>query len=113
MLGRWKHTGFDDIKEIHLDGHHGDNEIRRVLQQDIEPIVDANTRERNETGGWNRERTMQKVGSIPATVYYDWIAEWQRQGKIALGDPNFSREVNRLCAARLRDSDYSKFRTYG
>ena len=85
-----------------------DDGFARQKVQDIEPIVDDNRRLANETDGRSAGGSFRKVGSIPATVYYQWIVEWQRKGLIGPG--NMDR-VNELCLQRLRDSDYAKFRT--
>lgn len=111
MFGKWhRHPNLPDVAVRYLDGFDGDNNFARQKVQDIEPIINDNTRERNETQGWNSKRTGRKAASIPATVYYDWIAEWQKKGLLDMKDPDFSRKANDLCLKRVRDSDYGKFR---
>lgn len=111
MFGKWhRHSNFPDIAVRYVDGLANDTEFARQKVQDIEPAVNANTEERNTTGGWNKARTRRKAASIPALVYYDWIAEWTKQGLLVPGDPEFSEKANALCLKRVRDSDYGKFK---
>lgn len=112
MDERWhQHPNFDDVKVRYRDGIGNDTEFYREKVQDIAPAIAANTIERNETGGWTRERTMRKAASIPVTIYYDWIVEWQRKGDLPdMTHPDFHSMVNRLCVQRVKDGDYSKFR---
>jgi hypothetical protein len=109
-LGDWRpHARFQGVKERYINDD--DYGIVRHLQQDAEPVIDAVTRERNETGGWNADRTMKKVASVPAIVYYDWVAEWQMKGMLPPHHhPEFSRMCNELVRQRVRDGDYAKFR---
>ncbi len=109
MFGKWQqHSNLPGVVQRYIE--HDDFFVRQV-QQDIEPVVDANTRERNETGGWNADRTMKKVASVPATLWYDWVAEWQRKGLLPPhSHPEFSRMANELTRKRVRDGDYGKFR---
>lgn len=111
MWGKWhRHPNLPDVAVRYVDGFEGDTVFAREKRQDIEPIVDANTRERLETGGWAAGRNMRKAASIPASLYYDWISEWQRQGLLDMKDPEFSQKANDLCLKRVRDSEYGKFR---
>lgn len=108
---RWyRHPNLPDVAVRYVDGFANDTTFARQKVQDIAPIVSQNTRERYETQGWNAGRTMRKAASIPSTVYYDWIAEWQREGKLVLGDPEFGSKANELCLKRVRDMEYNKFR---
>lgn len=109
MATEWqKHGNFEDVAQRYI---FDDDKIVRHNVQDIEPAIDANTRLRNETGGWTEGRRMRKAASIPATVYYDWIVEWQREGLLPdMTHPEFSQMANALCLKRVRDGDYSKFR---
>lgn len=103
-----QHGNFDDVAQRYFEQ---DGVLHRQKVQDIEPAIDANTRERNETGGWTRQRTMRKAASIPATVYYDWIVEWQRRGDLPdMTHPEFHTKANELCLKRVKDGDYGKFR---
>ncbi len=103
-----QHPNFADARvRYHLDDGH----VVRQVQQDAEPVLEANRRLSNETGGWNRDRTMKKVASVPATVFYSWVVEWQYKGLLPdMTHPEFQRMANDLCLKRVRDSDYSGFR---
>ncbi len=111
MDERWKkHSTLDGVFERYVDGFANDTEFHRQKVQDVQPILDDNTRVRNESNGRTREGG-RKVGSIPATIYYDWVKEWTTKGLV---EPGNMAGLNDLLLARLRDPDYSKFRTtYG
>lgn len=110
MDEKWHaHPTLPGVAVRYIDGFANDNTFARQKVQDIAPGIEANTIERNETRGWNAGRTGRKAASIPATLYYDWIAEWQREGKLDMKDPEFERKANNLCLARVRDRDYNKF----
>lgn len=103
-----RHPNFADVVQREF---WQDDMLVRQRVQDVEPIVDANTRERNETGGWAAGRKMRKAASIPASVYYDWIVQWQKEGLLPdMTHPDFSALANDLCLKRVKDGDYSKFR---
>lgn len=103
-----KHANFDDVAQRYFEQ---DGTLYRQKVQDIEPAVDANTRERNDTGGWTAGRKMRKAASIPASLYYDWIVQWQKEGLLPdMTHPEFSTMANNLCLKRVKDGDYSKFR---
>ena len=107
MDQRWRrHPTMPDVAERYVDGFANDIEFYRQKVQDVAPIIDRNRRIRNETNGRTREGG-RYLGSIPATVYYEWIIEWQRKGLIGPGNMD---AVNDLLKQKLRDSDYSKFR---
>jgi hypothetical protein len=102
------HPNLEDAKVRY---HWDDGHLVRQVQQDAEPLLDANQRERNDTQGWNATRTMKKVASIPASLYYDWVVEWQMKGLLPeMWHPEFSKRANELCRQRVRDSDWSGFR---
>lgn len=84
-----------------------DGKLVRHKRADIEPVIERNRRIANETDGRTKEGG-RFIGSVPAIVLHDWIAEWTRQGKIGPGNMG---GLNDLIKQRLRDSDYSKFRT--
>ena len=108
MDERWKrHSSLPGVFERYVDGYANDTTFHRQKVQDVEPIIDKATQIRNETNGATLEGG-RHVGRIPATVYYDWIAEFERQGKIAPGN---MAGLNDLLLGKLRDSTYSKFRT--
>lgn len=105
-----RHWQWADVGVRVFDGD--GNLFHRQYTQDVEPAIDANTRVRNETNGWNADRTVRKVGSIPVTVVYDKIREWHREGRLPdRGHPMYSRVLNDLLKDMLRDRDYAKFRT--
>ena len=111
MFGKWRpHESLPGVAVRYHDGMGNDTTFAREMMQDAAPAIEANQIERNETQGWNSSRTGRKAASIPATVYYDWIAQWQREGVLDMKDPEFERKANDLCLARVRDSDFSKFK---
>ena len=108
MDQQWKpHAALHGVYERYVDGFANDTEFHRQKVQDVAPIIDFNTTVRNETNGATPEGG-RHVGRIPATIYYDWIAEWEREGKIGPGNMS---GLNDLLLGRLRDRDYAKFRT--
>jgi len=101
----WKpHSNLDGVFERYIPGD--GNKFHRQKVQDVAPILEHNTRVRNETNGRTKGGG-RMVASIPATVYYDWIAEWTRKGLIGPGNMS---GVNDLLIKRIRDRDFSKFR---
>ncbi len=111
MDTRWKpHASLVGVAERYVDGIGSDTEFHRQKVQDVKPILDFNQRVRNETNGATPEGG-RHVGRIPATVYYDWVAEWTTKGLVGPGN---MAGLNDLLLARLRDPDYGKFKTtYG
>jgi hypothetical protein len=110
IRGWRRHDNAPDVavRFVDADG----TKFHQQYVQDIEPIVDANTRERNETGGWAIDRSKRKVGSVPVSVVWDKIREWQRRGELPPhGNPLFSSMLNQKLVEMLRDRDYAKFRT--
>lgn len=106
MDKNWKpHSALIGVAERYIDGD-GDTFYRQKVQ-DVAPILAFNSKVRNETNGATPGGG-RHVGRIPATVYYEWVAEWEREGKIAPGNMS---GLNDLLLARLRDRDYSKFKT--
>lgn len=80
--------------------------------QDIAPAIDENTRIRNETNGWSADRSKRKVGSIPVSIVWDKVREWQARGELPPRDnPLFGHMLNEKLKDLLRDRDYAKFRT--
>lgn len=80
--------------------------FHRQTVEDVEPILKRNAAGR--TGdGFSADRSRRHVATIPATVFYDWIAEWQREGRIA---PGHMSGLNDLIRERLRDRDWRKLR---
>jgi len=108
MDTRWKpHSALNGVYERYVDGFANDTEFHRQKVQDVAPIIDFNTRVRNETNGATQGGG-RHVGRIPATVYYDWVAEWTKKGLVGPGNMS---GLNDLLVARLRDADFAKFRT--
>lgn len=87
--------------------------FHRQFVQNVEPIIDANTRIRNEANGRvaASETGARKVGSIPVTIVYDKIRKWHAEGRLDRADPGYSMRLNELLKNMLRDRDYAKFRT--
>lgn len=105
MLDQWQRHG--SLPDVAKRRFFQDDMLVTQKVQDVEPILDRNRRIANETDG----RTPgggRYLGSIPATVYYDWIREWTIKGLIG---PGHMEPVNDLIKQRLRDSDFSKLRT--
>ncbi len=111
MDERWKpHGALVGVFERYIDGFANDDEFHRQKVQDIAPILDFNSRVRNETNGATPGGG-RHVARIPATIYYDWVAEWTKKGLVGPGN---MAGLNDLLLTRLRDPDYSKFKTtYG
>jgi hypothetical protein len=84
-----------------------DTGFARHKVQDVEPLIDRAARVRNDLDGRTPDGGLY-VGTIPVTVYHEWLKEWTIQGKIG---PGHMDAVNDLILAKLRDSDFSKFRT--
>jgi hypothetical protein len=83
-----------------------DGRIVRQKYQDAQPILDRLQKVRSETDGRTPEGG-QYIGSIPMTLYYEWLREWTAQGKIA---PGHMTDLNDLLVAKLRDGDFAKLR---
>ena len=79
-----------------------DNEIITVEKANAAPILDANQRLRNAGGG--RKRGMHHVGRVDMVTYTNWKKEWQQKHADKW-------EWTTFVAMKLRDRDYSKFRT--
>ena len=108
MDTRWRpHSALPGVAERYIDGFANDDTFHRQKVQDVAPILDYNARIRGTSNG-KTAGGGRHVGRIPSTVYYDWIAEWEREGLIGPGNMG---GLNDLLLARLRDGDYSKFRT--
>lgn len=107
----WRiHDQAPDVRTRFVDGD--GTTFHRQFVQDVEPAIDANTRERNETNGWSPDRQKRKVGSIPVSIVWEKQREWERKGLLPKpGDPLYGYTLNRLLKDLLRDRDYAKFRT--
>jgi len=111
MEKRWQqHSTLPGVYERYIDGLANDTEFHKEKVQDIKPILDYNSRVRNETNGKTLEGG-RHVGRIPAIVYHSWVKEWTAKGLVGPGN---MAGLNDLLLSRLRDPDYSKFKTtYG
>lgn len=108
MWDKWEwHPTLPGVVQKFHEGFDSETTFVRQKVQDIAPIIDANTETRN-NGNGRTSGGGRKIGSIPATLYYDWVAEWERKGLIGPGN---MEPLNGLLIARLRDRDYSKFRS--
>jgi hypothetical protein len=106
---QWKrHAQWGDVAERIVDDE--GTKFHRQFVQDVAPVIDQNTRIRNETNG--RVAGGRKLGSIPVTIVWDKIREWQSEGSLPPhGNPFFSSMLNEKLKDLLKDRDYSKFRT--
>ena len=111
-LRDWRrHANAPDVSVRFVDGE-GTRFYKQYVQHDVEPLLDHNTRVRNDTNGFLPDRSARKVGSIPVTVVWDKVREWQRMGELPPHDnPLFSPMLNEKLKELLKDRDYSKFRT--
>ena len=98
-----------DVAERIVDDEGG--KFHRQLVQDVAPAIDHNTKVRNDTNGWLPDRSARKVGSIPVTIVHDKIRQWEKEGRLKAGDPDYGLRLNNLLKDMLRDRDYAKFRT--
>lgn len=73
-----------------------------AASQDCTAVIERNRAMRNHNDGYNRDRTMRRVGSIPAIVELMWL----NQG-VDIWNPDHRKEVVR----RLNDSDWSGLRS--
>jgi hypothetical protein len=98
------------IPGVKVRYHWDDGELVRETWQDAEPGMEA-VKAARETNGWNGAKTMRKAASVPATLYYDWIVDWQRKGLLPdMHHPEFQRRANDLTLKKVRDSDYRAFK---
>lgn len=71
--------------------------------QDPTLIIDQNRAMASANDGWNHDKSMRRVGSIP----FGLITQWQNEDGIDFYDENCAREVIR----RLNSSEYYKLRS--
>lgn len=92
--------GFDGISEsqIWISG----DEIHTIQTMDAQPILDQNQRVRN--AGAGPKRSMHHVATIDLVTHHNWKKEWRQK----YAD---KWEWKTYLAMKLRDRDYSKFRT--
>lgn len=70
--------------------------------QDVQPILDWNQRRRNESDGYNADRSMRHVARIPVIVAKIWRAKYG----VDVLNPEHSDKVRDL----LNDPEWSKLR---
>lgn len=104
MLGRWQKSAHDGVVERYLDD---DGRLIRQQVEDVEPLIDNATRVRNDLNG-DTPGGMRQIGSVPRSIWKMWEKEWVREGLVGPGIPCVRNE---LAKAKLRDRNFSKFRT--
>lgn len=78
-----------------------DSELITLDKTDAQPILDANQRLRNAGGA--KSRGIHHVARIDMVTYTNWRKEWKKQSD--------KWEWKTFLSMKLRDRDYSKFRT--
>lgn len=110
VFGWHRHGNAPDVAMRYIDGD--GKLIHTQFHQDVEPLIEENTRERNETGGWSEDRSRRKIGSIPVSIVWEKEREWEAKGLLpARTDSMYGHALNHLLVELLRDRDYEKFRT--
>lgn len=71
--------------------------------QDVEPILDNNQALSNHDDGWNEDKTMRRVASIPTAV----LTKFREKGIDLLNPEKDPKAFKRI----MNDSDYRKLRT--
>ena len=79
-----------------------DNEIITTEEANVTPLLDSNQRMRNE--GEGRKKSMRHVASVDLITYHNWRKEWKARHADKW-------EWKTYLSLKLRDRDYSKFRT--
>lgn len=80
----------------------GSDEIRTIETMDAQPILDQNQRLRS--AGVAHRKGMRHVATIDRITYHNWRKEWKQRHADKW-------EWKTWLAMKLRDRDYSKFRT--
>ena len=95
-------SGTDVLTDLRMDGR----DLTVHSFQDVEDIIERNKRLRNEPqkSDWGRH-----VASIPNNIYLQWLNEAWAAGNVALRA--FSKEMDEIVAAKLRDPDWAFLRT--
>jgi hypothetical protein len=75
-----------------------------AASQDVEGVLEANKAARNTNDGYNKDRTMRRVASIPVVVQLAWLNE---DPPLDIYNPEHSDRL----AKRLNDPDWSLLRT--
>jgi len=93
---------------IHLDRAPRARDSILVVRsmQDVEPILEANKRERQVE---QRHDCMRKIASIPNVVLLGWLYDEHKRGNTGLR--LFSPEFNEIVGRKLRDPDWVALRT--
>lgn len=79
-----------------------DGKIIERHTQDVEPILDQNTRLRTHSDGYSPTREFRRAASIPHVVVHQWLMEG-----FDIFDPNNEAELRR----RLNSQEWEKLRT--
>ena len=103
-MSGWTQSAHAGVYERHLDQ---DGRFIREQVEDVSGLIDNASRVRNDLNG-DTPLGMRQLGSVPRTIWKEWEKEWTRQGLVGEGIPCVRNE---LAKAKLRERDYSKFRT--
>lgn len=110
-MEQWRpHATLPGVMERYI-ADDAEGKIHRQKVQDVAPAIAEAARVRNDTGGWSADRHRRQIGEIPATIVYDKITQWHREGRLIMGSPDYGMRLNELLKELLRDRDYAKFRT--
>lgn len=85
----------------HTEIEVSDTAITVVERANVTPLLELNKIEREST---QKARGLKKIGSVDAVTYNNWRKEWKKRG-----EPESLWLAFAL--AKLKDRDYSKFRT--
>jgi hypothetical protein len=87
-----------------LDSNGEDLAVKHT--QDVEPILEANKRLRDERqkSDWGRH-----VASIPNVIYMRWLQEEYDRGNVSLRP--FTQEMDDIVAKKLKDPEWAYLRT--
>lgn len=67
------------------------------MTQDVQPFLDRNHRLRTDgTGGWNKDKSMRRMASIPLVVWQQWTVELGRQPSAKLDKEFIKRKLNEM-----------------
>ena len=103
-MNGWSQSAHDGVYERYFDQ---DGRLVREQVEDVEGLIDNASRVRNDLNG-KTPGGMRQVGSIPRSIWKQWEKEWTAAGLVGPGIPCVRNE---LAKAKLRDRDFSKFRT--
>lgn len=71
-IGRPLFTSMSGVRYFWKD--EGDHKVITALQ-DTDPILEHNKAAARHNAGWNADKSMRRVGSIPASVRLKWLLE--------------------------------------